>query len=133
MRSSGQKAHSVGYDSQGSLRPYSRSPEAQIVAFAKAGDNVAFAELVQRNYARIFRLAYSITRNFGLAGDAVGEAFYKAFEHLSQFESVGLFSSWLNRIVVNECNETARTNRRAISVEFEEHCTRNFVRSPGIP
>ena len=101
-------------------RPFSCYPEARIVALAKAGDGSAFAELVYRNYARAQRLAYQVARNQAIAEDAVGSSFYSAFTHLSQFESTGTFASWLNRIIINECRETARSGKRAASVEFEE-------------
>jgi RNA polymerase sigma factor (sigma-70 family) len=107
----------IGFDGS---RPFSCYPEARIVALAQAGDGSAFAELVYRNYDRAQRLAYQVARNHAIAEDAVGSSFYRAFTRLSQFESTGTFSSWLSRIIINECRETARSARRALPVEFEE-------------
>jgi RNA polymerase sigma-70 factor (ECF subfamily) len=101
-------------------RPFSCFPEDTIIALAKSGDSPAFAELVHRNYARARRLAYLVARDHAAADDAVSESFCQAFTHLHQFESSGRFSSWLNRIIINECREKARSDRRASSVEFEE-------------
>lgn len=101
-------------------RPLSCFPEDRVIDLAKAGDRSAFAELVHRNYARARRLAYLVARDNAAADDAVGESFYQAFTHFHQFESTGRFSAWLNRIIINECREMARSGRRAMSVEFEE-------------
>jgi RNA polymerase sigma-70 factor, ECF subfamily len=101
-------------------RPFSCFSEDRIVTLANAGDRSAFAELVHRNYARARRLAYLLARDHALAEDAVSESFYLAFTHLHQFESTGRFSAWLNRIIINECREMERRNRRAVTVEFEE-------------
>ncbi|HWT82663.1 MAG TPA: sigma-70 family RNA polymerase sigma factor, partial [Candidatus Methylomirabilis sp.] len=101
-------------------RPFDGRPEVEVVALAKAGDPSAFGELAQRNYHRSRRLAHSVIPNAAAAHDAVGEAFCKAFEHLDQFESSGHFSSWLNRIVINECYQILRSGRRTEAVEFEE-------------
>jgi RNA polymerase sigma-70 factor, ECF subfamily len=110
-------AKSNGYEA---LRPFHQKPEIEVVALAKSGNAAAFSELVHRNYARSHRLAYSVIPNAATAGDAVGEAFCKALEHLDQFESSGQFSSWLSRIVINECYQILRNARRADVVEFEE-------------
>ena len=120
MQSTGQRARSADFSSRDYSRPFNRRPEIEVVALAKAGDTSAFGELVHRNYARSHRLAYSVIANSASAGDAVGAAFCKAFEHLDQFESCGQFSSWLGRIVINECYQILRNKRRADAVEFEE-------------
>jgi len=119
-QTSGERTRTVEYNSRDFFRPFHRRPEVEVVALAKAGDTTAFGELVHRNYARSHRLAYSVIANSASAGDAVCEAFCKAFEHLDQFESCGQFSSWLGRIVINECYQILRTKRRADAVEFEE-------------
>ena len=119
MQSSEESRHRMGDGCANDCRPFCRLPEDGVVVLAKAGDVSAFAELVHRNYARVRRLACLVARNTAIAEDVVGESFYQAFKNLSQFESTGQFSAWLNRIVINECRETARKHRR-VSVEFEE-------------
>ncbi len=120
MHAAASRTRSAKKSSCESLRPFDQSPEIEVVALAKAGNAAAFSELIHRNYARSHRLAYSVIPNTATAGDAVGEAFCKALEHLDQFESSGQFSSWLSRIVINECYQILRNMRRADAVEFEE-------------
>ncbi len=82
--------------------------EAAWVAAAKAGDVSCFEELVRRNEARIFRLAFQITGNQEDAEDAMQEAFIKAYRHINQFRGDSLFSTWLTRIAVNEALQKLR-------------------------
>ncbi len=76
--------------------------EAARVAAARAGNVLCFEELVRRNQARIFRLAFQIMGNQEDAEDAMQEAFIKAYRHINQFRGDSLFSTWLTRIAVNE-------------------------------
>jgi RNA polymerase sigma-70 factor, ECF subfamily len=76
--------------------------EAPTVEAAKAGDASCFEELVRRNEARIFRLAFSITGNQEDAEDTMQESFIQAYRYLDKFRGESLFSTWLTRIAVNE-------------------------------
>ena len=75
--------------------------ETALVIQAREGDNQAFAELVKRYEAKIFRLALHITQNREDAEDVLQEAFLKAYEHLSQFQGNSKFYTWIVRIAVN--------------------------------
>ena len=87
--------------------------DEELVAEAKAGDNRAFAELVQRHQTNCYRQALSILRDPHDAEDEVQNALWKAFEHLEKFEGNSLFSTWLTRIVVNQCLMRLRKQKRA--------------------
>ena len=62
------------------------SDELDLVARAKAGDGAAFSVLINRYEGKIFRLAMNITQNREDAEDVLQEAFFKAYEHLGQFQ-----------------------------------------------
>jgi RNA polymerase sigma-70 factor (ECF subfamily) len=47
------------------------------------------------------------------AEDEVQNAFWKAYEHINQFQRDAKFSTWLTRIVVNQCLMRLRRARRA--------------------
>jgi RNA polymerase sigma-70 factor (ECF subfamily) len=46
------------------------------------------------------------------AEDEVQNAFWKAYEHIGQFNKDAKFSTWLTRIVVNQCLMKLRRTRR---------------------
>jgi len=87
--------------------------DADLIASARGGDSDAFTELVNRHYQSSLKLARSILRDFEDAEDEVQNAFTKVYLHLSRFEGNSRFSTWLSRIVVNQCLMRLRKMRRA--------------------
>lgn len=92
----------------------------RLVSLAQGGDNAAFAELIERHQGTCKRLALSILRDRQDAEDEVQNACWKAFEHLGQFQSDAKFSTWLSRIVVNQCLMRLRKDRRARFLYIDE-------------
>ncbi|WP_180538855.1 sigma-70 family RNA polymerase sigma factor [Nevskia soli] len=86
--------------------------ESELVQAAQAGDESAFAELTRRHYSSSFKLAVSILRDHHEAEDEVQNAYWKAFQHIRQFQQDAKFSTWMTRIVVNQCLMRLRQTRR---------------------
>ena len=77
------------------------------------GDVEAFARLVDLHYPRCARIAVRILGNREDAEEAIQDAFLRAFKALGDYEDRERFSSWLTRILVNQCRTVlARTKRR---------------------
>jgi len=76
--------------------------EPELIRRARAGDQEAFAELVQAHADRV----YGALRRFGLdpsEADEVGqEVFLRAWRGLGRFEERARLSTWLYRIAFNE-------------------------------
>lgn len=99
---------------------YGRLEDSELVRMAQRGDNEAFAELVQRHQSTCKRLAVSILKNTDDAEDEVQNALWKAFEHIGQFQQDAKFSTWLSRIVVNQCLMRLRKDKRVRAVSIDE-------------
>lgn len=84
-----------------------------LVTAAQSGDDNAFAELIGRHQTVCLKLAMSILRDRSDAEDEVQNACWKAYQHLGQFQRDAKFSTWLTRIVVNQCLMRLRQVRRA--------------------
>lgn len=95
------------------LTPLAHETEEVLVRNAQNGDEAAFAELTRRNYSSSFKLALSILRERQEAEDEVQNAYWKAYQHLGQFHQDSKFSTWMTRIVVNQCLMRLRQLRRA--------------------
>ena len=76
--------------------------DAALVARAQAGDQEAFAALVNEYSRKIYRLAKNITQNDEDAEDVLQESFLKAYEHLAGFQGNSKFYTWIVRIAVNQ-------------------------------
>lgn len=93
-------------------RNHSDASDDFLVEQCKAGDQSAFDELMRRYHAAALKVALSIVRDKQDAEDEVQNAFWKAFEHIGQFNKDAKFSTWLTRIVVNQCLMKLRRVRR---------------------
>jgi RNA polymerase sigma-70 factor, ECF subfamily len=85
--------------------------ERQLLALAKAGQEGAFEQLVSRARDQCFRTAMCVLRNYADASDVVQTAFWKASRGLGGFAEESKFSTWVTRIVVNECMMCLRSRR----------------------
>ena len=93
--------------------PLTEATEDVLVRNAQHGDQDAFAELTRRNYSSSLKLALSILRDRQEAEDEVQNAYWKGYQHLGQFQQEAKFSTWMTRIVVNQCLMRLRQLRRA--------------------
>ncbi len=87
--------------------------DEELVKLSQSGNEDAFSELMRRNYSSAFKLAVSILHEREEAEDEVQNAFWKAFQHIGQFQLDSKFSTWMTRIVVNQCLMRLRQQRRA--------------------
>ncbi|MDQ6832861.1 MAG: sigma-70 family RNA polymerase sigma factor [Chloroflexota bacterium] len=77
--------------------------EKTLVRRGQAGDNDAFARLVERNQTGVYNLALRMTRDPEEAVDMTQETFLRAWRSLSGFRAEAKFSTWLYRIAYNVC------------------------------
>jgi RNA polymerase sigma-70 factor (ECF subfamily) len=99
---------------------YKILPDEALVTLAQECDNQAFATLIERHYVACQKLAYSILHNQQDAEDEVQNASWKAFEHIRQFQRDAKFSTWLTRIVVNQCLMRLRQAKRSRLLYMED-------------
>jgi RNA polymerase sigma-70 factor (ECF subfamily) len=115
---------------------YDSLVEEELVQLCRRGDNPAFAELMRRHQPAALKLAFSILRDRHDAEDEVQNAFWKAYEHIQQFQQHAKFSTWLTRIVVNHCLMRLRQAKRAQFHYIDEPLTADEtvtleLRDPG--
>lgn len=87
--------------------------DEQLVRLSQSGRRDAFSELTRRNYSLSLKLAISILHDREEAEDEVQNAYWKAWQHIDQFLIDAKFSTWMTRIVVNQCLMRLRKARRA--------------------
>lgn len=87
--------------------------EGSIVRRIAAGDRPAFELLMRRHNQRLYRLARAALRDETEAQDALQEAYLAAYRSIGQFRGDAALSTWLSRLVLNEClGRLRRTTRR---------------------
>lgn len=88
---------------------------------AKNGDNEAFLELINENKLNIYRVARGILSNEHDIEDAIQNTVIKAYEKINTLKKNEFFRTWLVRILINECNEIIRMNKRVVSINESNH------------
>lgn len=92
--------------------------EQLIIADALAGNQKAYALLVERHRQSLYHVINRIVRNSDVASDLVQETFMKAFASLATYRSEYRFSTWLYKIAANASIDHLRKKRiQALSLD----------------
>jgi RNA polymerase sigma factor (sigma-70 family) len=92
-------------------RAYERADEQDLVAWAQAGDQRAFAQLVDQNKSMIYTICYRICGNAPDAQDAVQLALTAAWRNMHRFQHRSRFSTWLYQVARNAALGEIRKRR----------------------
>lgn len=93
--------------------------EQLAIRFQAEGDTLAFGELYQRHYSRLYHYCYTIVHNAEEAADLVQDTFAKAAEKIQHLKNPALFTSWLFRIAHNRCIDKAKYRQKHHTVSPE--------------
>lgn len=94
--------------------------EAELIERARKGDSEAFGVLVERYQRRVANVALAVVHNQDDAIELAQEAFVRAYENLSKFESRSSFSTWLYRIAANLAIDFWRREGRHVVLRGED-------------
>jgi RNA polymerase sigma-70 factor (ECF subfamily) len=86
--------------------------DRELVRRAQQGFQGAFGELVVRHSRGMKQIAYAILRNEEEAEDELQISWWKAWQHIGGFEGESRFTTWVTRIVMNQCLMRLRQTRR---------------------
>jgi RNA polymerase sigma-70 factor (ECF subfamily) len=81
----------------------SRVEEGGVVSAARAGDESAFGELVERYRRELQVHCYRMLGSFEESEDLVQETFLRAWRKRESFQGRSTFRAWLYRIATNAC------------------------------
>src|SRR5437764_14744252 len=98
--------------------------DAEVVAWAKQGQEAAFRELVRRYERPIFSLLYRMVRDRALAEDLAQETFIKVLNALGSYNPQCKFSSWIFKIANNAAIDHLRKRELdTLSLDGSPHAT----------
>lgn len=66
-----------------------------------AGDEKAFAEIVERHRSKVFSVALNILRNEADAEEIASDTFVRAYRGLAKFRGDSSLATWLHHVTVN--------------------------------
>src|SRR5712691_310408 len=86
----------------------------------RAGDANALDVLMGQYSARVYRLAYGITRSAGDAEEVVQDVFLTICRKSESFEGRAALGSWIYRITTNAALNKRRGKRQEVETSLEE-------------
>jgi len=85
---------------------------------AKAGDQDAFAELVERHEAMVYSLAYHFFNDRSRAEEVAQDVFLQLYRNLASLETEAHVLFWLRQVATRRCIDQVRRSRmKAVSLE----------------
>lgn len=110
---------------------------AALVLAGRVGDEKALRVLFDRFAPRMLGVCQRYLGRRDHAEDALSTSFSKAFDKLSTLSDPGKFEPWLKRLVVNECIDTLRKERKFLFVETDAealpgHSTSDAIQALGV-
>jgi len=91
-------------------------PDAEVITRILGGEKNLYAILVRRYNARLYRVGMSIINDDAEVEDVMQVAYLNAYENLGKFSFKAEFSTWLTRILINECFLRLRQRKHSINM-----------------
>ncbi len=112
------------------MRGYARtdhpSDDHDLIRQSIKGDLSAFQKLVERHQHYVYSLAFRTLLNKEEAEDMVQETFIKVWLNIRRFDFRGKFTTWIYRIIVNQCLDRLKSKNRLVPcslVSAENDCS----------
>jgi RNA polymerase sigma-70 factor (ECF subfamily) len=94
--------------------------DTELVNRILAGEKQLFELIMRRHNQRLFRIGMTILGNNTAVEEAMQTAYIKAYEHLQQFAQRSAFSTWLIRILLNECMAMKNSHQKIVTSEVDK-------------
>lgn len=116
----GRRTITTGTDGQEEHPSSHGRDEGDLLGRLRAGDEEAFACLVDRHHAAMVRLARAYVRSQAVAEEVAQDAWLGLLRGLDRFEGRSSLRTWLFRIVVNRAISTGVHERQHLPVDDSE-------------
>jgi len=87
------------------------------VRLAIEGDKEAFSILIKENLKSLYTVAKGILNSEYDIEDAIQNTILKSYEKIEYLKNEEYFKTWLTRILINECNNIIRKNKKVTYIE----------------
>jgi RNA polymerase sigma-70 factor (ECF subfamily) len=88
--------------------------EQRLLRSLKAGDETAFAQLLDRHHGALVRLATTFVRDRAVAEEVAQETWIAVIKGVSRFRGESSLKTWIFRILINRAKTRAVRERRTV-------------------
>lgn len=106
-------------DPSGDVQPFHSLSDLEAIAEVTRGNREMFEVIVRRYNQLLYRVGMAYLRNHAHVEDAMQNTYIKAFLHLGRFEQSAAFSTWLTRIMINECLMVLRRGKNRVETTLD--------------
>lgn len=96
------------------------TPEEDLVARLRAGDEAAFTSVVATHHRALVRLARTFVRDEAAAEEVAQETWVAVLDGIGSFEGRSSFKSWLFQILVNRARTRGKKQGREIQFDLQD-------------
>ncbi|HXG01192.1 MAG TPA: sigma-70 family RNA polymerase sigma factor [Bacteroidota bacterium] len=93
--------------------------DLHLIDLARRGNKRAFAQLVRRYEDMVYKFSYKVCRDRQKAEEALQDTFINMYRNLGSFDGRSKLSTWLYRIVTNNC--LMKRRRRKLEQVLESY------------
>ncbi len=119
-----QPPHSIGMSLPNIASSRAEQDDMALVSASQAGDQDAFALLVQRHQRRVFNLIFRMLQQYDEANEVTQETFLAAWQGLPSFRGHARFSTWIYRIAYNcalkQLEQRKRDNALQLAIQIKQ-------------
>jgi RNA polymerase sigma factor (sigma-70 family) len=102
---------------------------AGVVRRFQQGEANAFQTLYHEYRPSAIRFAARVTRDRGLAEDAVQEAFIRGLRDIGDLRRPEAFAGWLNRLILHSAADQVRGRRTELTLTLARECAEDWNRN----
>ena len=95
-------------------------PDIELINKIINGEKDKYELLIRKYNQRLYRVAKAILWSEDGIEDAMQDAYIKAYGKLTVFEKRSSFSTWITRILINECLMKKRENKGIVKLSTDE-------------
>lgn len=77
-------------------------------------------DFVKNNQEKLYRVAFSYSKNEDTSLDIVQETITKALKNIDKLKEEKYLKTWVYRILINECLQEIKKNKRITTCELQE-------------
>ncbi len=102
------------------ILPLSQLSDKELVSRVLSGEKHLFEWIMRRYNQRLFRAGIAILGDEMEVEDAMQNAYIKAYQHLAGFEHRASLSTWLIKILINEClaQKNKKAHLKVVNIEY---------------
>ena len=102
------------------FRPQPEPTDLETVDAVISGQREMFEVIVRRYNTQLYRVGMAYLRNHALTEDAMQNAYLKGFLNRHRCRGTAAFSTWLTRIMINECLMILRSRKRFVMETLDD-------------